>query len=246
VSTVKALAWVAGIVLLVLAAVAVYVLTNSAVLIERGIERYGSTYLGVAVDVGEVEVLLAEGSAIVHGVVVGNPPGFSGPPALNVPRMYIDLDMSRTSSALIVLESVAIEGAAVTALLQGRQSNLQWILDHLDSRIAAHERARQIRVVSEVQLVIEQLAFTGATANVVTGLGQARVDLPPIHLTDIGGDGGASVGQVLEQVLEPIVRAVLERAAAGAVAAARERLERRARSHLEAPAEIEDTQRPEE
>jgi hypothetical protein len=208
-SPVRALAWVAGIVVLVLAVIVVYVLTNSAAMIARSIERYGAMYLGVAVDVGEVSVALTEGTATVHGLVVGNPRGFTGPPALSIAELRLVLDMGRTSSALIVLHAVIIESAEVTALVQGTESNLQQIMDHLDSRIAAHERARQIRVVSEVRLIIQRLAFTGATATVVSEIrSPVRDDLPPVHLAAIGENGGASVGQVLRLVLEPVVRSL--------------------------------------
>jgi hypothetical protein len=206
---VKALAWVAGIVVLVLAVIIVYVLTNSAALIAHSIERYGALYLGVAVDVAEVSVALTDGTATVHGLVVGNPGDFSGPPALAVDELRIVLDMGRTSSGLIVLVAVVIENARVTALSLGRESNLQLIMDHLNARIDAHERARQIRVVSEVRLIIQRLAFTGATATVVSDhSGPMRVDLPPVHLSNIGENGGASVGQALRQVLEPVIRSV--------------------------------------
>jgi hypothetical protein len=215
----KALGWVAGAVVLVLTAIVVYVLMNSAALLERAIERYGTRYLGVQVTVDEVEVALTEGGATVRGLQVDNPRGFSGPPAMRMAEIRIGLDMGATSSALLVLDAVAIDGAEVTALLRRQESNLQQILDHLNAQIAAHGRAEQTRVASEVKLIIDRFDFTRATAAVESDvLGRATVDLPPVHLTGVGREqGGAAIGQVLRQLLEPIFRSVLSAAAARGV-----------------------------
>ena len=220
----KALGWVVITVVLVLAAVAVYVVVYSGALIERAIERQGSAYLGVSVEVGEVEVALRDGIAVIRGLVVGNPPGFTGPPAIRIDAIHMNLNVGQTSSELIVLEQMAVEGTAITALLRRQESNLQQIMDHLNREIAARERAEPIRVAPEVKLIIDRFALVDATAAVQSDLfGEASVALPPLHLTDVGrARNGATVGQVLRQVLEPLFRAILDAAIEGA---ARERVE---------------------
>jgi hypothetical protein len=206
----KALGWVAGAVALVLVVVAVYVVVRSAALVEAAIERHGHRYLGVPVEVDAVDVTLTERSATVRGLVVGNPPGFDGPPAVRVAEIRVALDLSRTSSEIVALEQVTLHGVEVTALFRRQGSNLQQIMDHLNARISAHERARETRVVAEVRLVIDHLEVLDARAAVASGfLGRVVVDLPPVRVTGIGREpGGASVGQVLRQVLEPLFRAL--------------------------------------
>jgi hypothetical protein len=206
----KALGWIIGLIALLIVAIGVYVVMNSGALLERAIETYGSRYLGARVDVGEVTVSLTDGSAAINRLVIDNPEGFSGPPAFQLSDISMTLNTDQLSSELIVLEEVIIEGASVAALVRGRETNLQRLMDNLNAQTASAEAAEETGVESEVKLIIDRFDFTAASASVDSDLlGQATVDIPDIHLADIGRQSnGATVGQVLQQVLEPVVRAV--------------------------------------
>ncbi|MEQ8858571.1 MAG: hypothetical protein RIC56_07985 [Pseudomonadales bacterium] len=206
----KAFVWIVGLVLLVIVGVGVYVVMNSGSLLEQAIESYGSEYLGAPVSVGGVNVALAEGSAAIDALEIGNPRGFSGPAAFKLGNLSATLDPQRTTSELVVLKSVSIDGAEINALAQGKETNLQRLMDNLNAQIGANQRAEETGVESEVKLIIDRFSFTNARASVTSDLlGNASVTLPDIQLSDIGrASNGATVGQVLKQVLDPIVRSV--------------------------------------
>lgn len=206
----KALGWIVGIIVLLLVAVGVYVVMNSSALLGRAIESYGSRYLGAPVSVGGVDLSVREGSAGIRSLEVGNPQPFSGPPAFRLAGISVTLDPAQVSSELIVLKNVTVDGAEVAALVRGRETNLQRLMDNLAANTGAAARAEETRVQSEVKLIIDRFSFTNASATVDSDvLGAAAVDIPDIHLSDIGRQSnGATVGQVLEQVMQPIVRAV--------------------------------------
>ena len=205
----KALGWIIGLLALLIVAVGVYVVMNSGALLERAIETYGTRYLGAPVEVARVDVSLSEGSAAISGLVIENPPGFSGPPAFRLSNIGMTLNTDELSSELIALREVIVDGANVTALVRGRESNLQTLMDNLNARIASSEQEAE----SEVKLIIDRFDFTGAGASVESDvLGDASVDIPDIHLADIGRQSnGATVGEALKQILEPVVRAVTRR-----------------------------------
>lgn len=233
----KAVLWIIAFVVLLVAGVGVYVVLNSGSLLERAIETYGSRYLEVPVEVDAVSVSLAERSAGINGLSVGNPRGFSGQDAFRLGSISVTLDTSQMSSELIVLNDVSIDGAEVTALATGQKTNLQQIMDNLDRNVAAGERAEETGVQSEVKLIIDRFSFTNARASVDSDvLGQAEVTIPDIRLTDIGRrSNGATVGEVLKQVLEPIYRAVTREMVRQGVdlEGAREDLERNIREKAE-------------
>jgi hypothetical protein len=206
----RALGWIVGIVVLLLVAVGVYVVMNSSALLGRAIETHGSRYLGAPVSVGGVDVSLREGSAGIRSLEVGNPPPFSGPPAFRLGGIAVTIDSAQVSSELIVLTNVTVDGAQVAALVRGRESNLQRLMDNLEANTRAAARAEQTGVQSEVKLIIDRFSFTNASASVDSDLfGGTAVDIPDVHLTDIGRQAnGATIGQVLQQVMQPIVRAV--------------------------------------
>ncbi len=211
----KALGWIIAAVAVIIVAIGAYVVLNRGALLERAIETYGSRYLDAPVDVGDVNVSLQNASATLNQLVVGNPAGFSGPPALSLDTIGVALNVSQLSGQLISLNQVTIDGAKLAVLVQGTKSNLQALMDNLDARIAASQQAEESGAQSEVKLIIDRLDFTNAQASVSSDLlGQSKVDVPDIHLTDIGRKtNGATVGEVLKQVLGPVVRAVTRRLA---------------------------------
>ena len=229
----KAIGWIIGIVAVLLVAVGVYVVINSGALLERAMETYGTRYLGAPVAVDEVAVSLTEGSSTVSGLEVGNPSGFSGPPAFQLAAVNVTLDPQQTTSELIVLKSVTIDGAEVAALARGGETNFKRLMDHLNREIGAADQAEETGVQSEVKLIIDRFAFTNARASIDSDLlGQAVVDLPDVHLHDIGRKtGGATVGEVLKQVLQPVYQAVTRELVSRGVdlEGARDRLEERVR-----------------
>lgn len=230
----KVLGWIIGLVALLIVAIGAYVVMNSGALLERAVESYGGQYLGAPVEVAEATVSLSDGSAAISGLVIENPPGFTGPPAFRLDNIAMVLDTDQLSRDLVVLREITIDGADVTALVEGRESNLGAIMEHLNAQIAAEEQAEE---GDEVKLIIDRLDFTGARASVESDvLGQGSVDIPDVHLTDVGRDsGGATVGEVLKQVLEPMIRAVTRRLLEQGVdlEGARERIEQNVRERAD-------------
>lgn len=211
----KTLGWIIAAVALIIVAIGAYVVLNSGALLERGIETYGSRYLGAPVDVGDVNVSIKDSSARVQELVVGNPSGFSGPPAISINTIGVTLIPSRISSQLIELKDVTIDGAQVAAVLHGTKSNLQQLMDNLQTRIGTTSSREETGAQSEIKLIIDRFDFVNARATVNSDvLGETSVDVPDIHLTDIGkSSNGATVGEVLKQVLTPVVRSVIRGAA---------------------------------
>lgn len=204
----KALGWIIGLLALLIVAFGLFLVMGSGALLERAIESYGSDYLGAPVEVADAEVSLTEGVAGIDGLVINNPAGFSGPPAFRLNEIRMTLNTEELSSEIIALREVTIDGASVSALLKGRQSNLQTLMDHLNEQLGPAEEEPVEE--SEVKLIIDRFDFTNARATVSSDvLGESAMDIPDVHLTDIGRkSNGATVGEVLKQVLEPIVRSV--------------------------------------
>jgi len=229
----KALGWIIGLVVLLIAGIGVYVVLNSGALLERAIETYGTRYLGAPVSVGGVNVAITEGSAGIDELVIDNPSEFSGPAAFRLGNISATLDTQQISSELVVLKNVSIDGAEINLLAEGRNTNLKALMDHLDREIGATDQAEDTGTASEVKLIIDRFSFTNATASVDSDvLGQASVTLPDINLSDIGRQSnGATVGQALKQILDPIVRAVTRRMVEQGVdlEGAKERLEQNLR-----------------
>ncbi|MGH8671704.1 MAG: hypothetical protein ACREUA_06675, partial [Burkholderiales bacterium] len=79
----------AGIVALLIGAVALWLYSSLDSLIEKAIERYGSEITGVSVTVGSVNVSPTDGIGEVAGLRLGNPKGFATERALRMATIGI-------------------------------------------------------------------------------------------------------------------------------------------------------------
>lgn len=190
-----------------------FVANNAGALVETAIEEAGPQYLGVTVDVEEIDLSFTEGFAEVRGVVVGNPVGFDGPYSVKVARTLVELDPEGISSEIIRIKRIAVDGADVAVIAKGLETNLQAIADRAaasDSGAPERPTAGERPVGEEIRVIVERLDFTNASASLKSNLlAETTIAIPDVHLTNVGeGDNGATMAEVAAQLLTPIVSAI--------------------------------------
>lgn len=208
----KAIGWIIGLVLLVVVGVGVYVVLNSGSLIKQAVETLGPQYLGVPVSLGSAEVSLTDGSGSLNNLEIGNPSGFAGPPSMRISRIALALDPSQISGELVTIKSLVIEGAELAIIAKGSQTNMQTIMDNLDS--GASEPTQPEAESAPMKLIIDSFAFTDAKTALISDLvGEKTLTIPDIKLTGIGRDSsGVTTQQAVKQLLNPILKAATEAA----------------------------------
>ncbi|MFP6836642.1 MAG: hypothetical protein VB948_11140 [Pseudomonadales bacterium] len=204
----KLLMWIVGSVVLLVVAVGVYVALFSGDLVKDAIEEYAPAYLGTGVRVSAVDISLAEGSGEVRGLQIDNPAGFGGGHAFKLGTIKLLLDPAQISQNLVVLKSVQIDGAEIAAVAKGSSTNLQQLMDNLAAAMGPENSEPDDG--SEVKLIIDRLDFTNAKTTVSSDvLGDLSVNIPDIHLKDVGrASDGATIGEVIKQLLDPVYKNV--------------------------------------
>jgi hypothetical protein len=209
----KALGWIVGIVLLLVVGVGAYIVLNSGSLVKSAIEELGPDYLGVDVKVGEVNLALAEGSAQVKNLNIGNPQGFAGDYLMKLGEVKVVLDTSQISDTLVVMKQVVIDGADVAAVAKGKRTNFQQLLDNLDSSAEGTSKPSDTSATaaeSEMKFIIDSFVFTNARASLASDvLGELEIELPDIRLQNVGRKtDGATAEEIAEQLIKPISAAI--------------------------------------
>ena len=191
-----------GLVLLLVIGVFVYVAYNTNSIVKNAIETIGPQYLDAPVRVKDVDISLQDGRGTLTNLEVGNPAGYEGPYAVRVGTVSVTLDVAHSTSGLVVLKRVTIDGARVAAIAKSaKETNLRT----LSSNVPSSKNA------SPIKLIIDELDVTNTQAAVSSPLlsRALEVNVPDVHLKDIGrSTGGADVGTVINQVLAPITKAV--------------------------------------
>ncbi len=210
----KALGWIIGIVVLLVAGVVVYVALNSGSLVKRGIEEFGPQYLGVDVSVDEVNLALTEGSAQIKGLHIGNPAGFAGSHLMNLNEIKVILDTNQISDTLVVMKQVVIDGADIAAVAKGKRTNFQALMDNLEAATGGPGEGTSESTAGEMKFIIDQFSFTNAKASMNSDvLGALDLEIPDIRLKDIGRKTNGATGvEIAEQIFKPISAAISKEA----------------------------------
>jgi hypothetical protein len=200
----KVIGVIVAILLLIVIGIFVYVGYNTNAIVKTAIETLGTQYLGAPVSVGKVDISLADGHGTLNELEVGNPPGYTGAYALRIGTITVGFDVANSTSQLIVMKQLTIDGTRVAAIANSpKDTNLK----ALSSNIPASKSP------SPLKLIVDQLDITHTQATVSSPLVAKSFDatVSDVHLKDVGrAQGGASVGAVIEQVLQPIVAAIAQ------------------------------------
>ncbi|MBI3608916.1 MAG: hypothetical protein HY207_13220 [Nitrospirae bacterium] len=183
-------------------------------LVASAIRTFGPEITGVAIHLDRVKIDALDGRAELHGLVVGNPKGFSTDHALSLGEIGMTLDLSSLTKDVIVIKQISILKPDVTYELSTEGSNLGVIQRNVDRYVGRHRTATTPQAEREQgkKLVIETLTIKNATATVSAAVIHGppiSVPLPDLHLRDIGKQsGGITAGEAVNQVLAALTQSV--------------------------------------
>jgi hypothetical protein len=183
-------------------------------LVASAIRTFGPEITGVSISLDRVKINALDGRAELHGLVVGNPKGFSTDHALSLGEIGMTLDLASLTKDVIVIKQVSIVKPDVTYELSAEGSNLGVIQWNVDRYVGQHRTGAAFQAEREQgkKLVIETLTIKNATVTVSTAVVQrppVSVPLPDLHLRDIGKQsGGATAGEAVKQVLGALTQSV--------------------------------------
>ena len=202
----------AGALLLVLIAAGVaYLLHSLDRLIEREIERHGSELTGTAVEVGGVDLRIAEGRGAIRGLRVANPEGFRAGDALALDDIELAIEArSPTARPFRIQELRVGETDLWLETSSGGRSNLEEIRQHAvrAGREGPSSEAEEAESGEPVRLAIAELRFDGGTVWFQTAESDEpdELELPAFALRDVGGTAGATGSEIGALVIRELVR----------------------------------------
>lgn len=210
---------VVGLLVVIVAGVVAYVLSNLDSLVKEAVETHGSAVTQAKVTLNEVKIEATSGAGALRGLTVGNPAGFKTPSAFELGQISIQIDSKSIGSDPIVIRDILIGAPKITYEMGSGGSNIDALQRNVDTYMkrmgagggaAKDDAAKKDGAKGEEgpKLVIENLRIKDAVANVsATFMGgkTMSLNLPDMHLKDIGKkSGGASPGEVIQKVISSI------------------------------------------
>ncbi len=196
-----------------------YALTNLSGIIESSIENFGSQATQTQVSLDSVDLSLAEGTAALNGLTVGNPSGYSSNNAVSLGRINVAIDLeslqncSATGCDVVTLKEVSVDSPQILYELGQGGNNLKTIQKNVEAYTAGLSRGGSSSgsSSSSTKLIIDRLVVRGGQIAVRRGESKiADVPMPTIDMKNIGrSQGGVEPGQVAAIVLGRITQASL-------------------------------------
>lgn len=210
-----------GIVVVLAAAGIFYLVTNLESIVKAAIERYGSRATGTDVAVASVRIDLRGGSGAIGGIRIDNPSGFSTPRAFDLEDIAIAIDTGSVRRDPIVVESVRVSAPRVVyEINESGKANIDVIRESLERYRKQLEPAEEERAAGGRHVLIRDLVIEGGEIEIRLPAPANRTysaALPPIRLADVGGEGGATPGELALQVLRPLAAQTVQTAARAGV-----------------------------
>jgi len=150
---------IAVLILLVLVGVgvALFVSTSLDDLIAEQIEVQGSAALGSKVSVANVKTSLTNGSAVISGLTIANPDGYSTTNAIQISSFSAKVDYQNQ-----LIEQISIDQPIINAEVANNKNNFQELLDNIPE---TEDTDQNTDDSNDVVLTIKQLAIRQATVN---------------------------------------------------------------------------------
>lgn len=206
---------------LVVAAVIWKVGANLDGIVAGMIEEVGTDVLKTRVTVSAVSVDLKEGKAVISGLTVANPPGYSPSNLLEVATVEVDLAFNSLPSNALNIQAVNIRNPVI--IYEGDAnggSNLQTVLDNMEEDAPVTSGDNSTPGGSnhdEFKLIIDSLTFSGGRVTASSALKPGEViefELSDIRMKDIGrAEGGVTTDAVAEMVVRKLLRQTVRAAA---------------------------------
>ena len=185
-------------------------------LVKKAVETLGPQVAGVPVRLGSFSVSPFTGRLRLKGLVVGNPPGFKTPSALEVGEVRVSVRLRTLLSDRIVVKEVFVGGASATYELGPGGSNVAVIQRKVDAfagQGAGGEKGEASGAAKKLR--IEDFRFSGASVRLSATLlgGQAlTLPIPDVRLKDVGGEQGTAPAKAAAQIASAVASAVAKAA----------------------------------
>ncbi|HVV01416.1 MAG TPA: hypothetical protein VHH88_08645 [Verrucomicrobiae bacterium] len=197
------------IILILLAILSVHLFLDGVV--QRSVEFYGPKMTKTDVKLGAVHLSLLSGAGKLSNFVVGNPEGFKTPSAIEVGSTSIALEPGSIFGSKVIIRSINVQKPEVTFESDLKSVNLQKILSNVEDATGGGEGTKEpaktepapAKTKGGKKLEVDDLVISGGKVHVsLTSLGRsATVDLPEIHLTNLGKDSDGITGAELAKVV---------------------------------------------
>lgn len=200
----KILIW--GVVVFVVLLAGAYFVRNY--IVEQAVEEGSTRVFGLQTDLGSAGLSIQAGSLDLNSYRISNPDEYTAENIFSIEHGMLDVDRGSIFDDVVVVDSLVIQGVRIAIEQKDTRGNYSTLLDNIRQADFGSGSSSD-----ETKLKIGRVALRDINVSVsLVALGETRYEesltLENFTIDDIGGESGATVGEVAARV----VRTTLQRA----------------------------------
>jgi uncharacterized protein involved in outer membrane biogenesis len=178
-------------------------------IVHKSVEKVGPAMAKVEVKLKDVDLSPFSGSGKLEGLLVGNPPGYKSPAAIQVGTAALKVEPRSLFGDKVVVRSIRMEAPEITFEGDLKGNNLSKILENIQGTEEKAPATKEEAKAKSRKLQVDDFLLTGAKVNVSSSLlggKTATVTIPEIHLANLGqGPEGITPAELTKRVLKEII-----------------------------------------
>ncbi|MGD8491967.1 MAG: hypothetical protein PVH44_00095 [Desulfobacterales bacterium] len=216
-----------GAIVILLIVVVVVGISKLGPLVKMAVNTYGPKITDTELRVDDVGLSLFSAEAKLKKFFLGNPKGFKSPSAMTVGSIFVDVDQGSITKNPIIINRIEVVEPEITYEKRGKSDNFQSILSNVQKNVPQKGSAKKetAKEGPGKQLIINDFIVKKGKVNLAVAMAagtlgeqEIKVDLPDIHLKDIGREkGGASAAEVTKEIVAALYGKIQSPAVMGAL-----------------------------
>jgi hypothetical protein len=194
---------------------------NLGSLIKLAVEEVGPKLTQSEVKLDSADISFLSGSGELDGLLVGNPKGYSAPNAIKVGNIRMTVDKGSLTTDRIIIREIVILAPEITYEKKGKTDNFKALIANVNKAVASEKKQEKSNdsgskeeAGSQKKVQIDNLIIKNGKVNLAGGLLKTfgdkgmGINLPDIHLKDIGKKKDTTPAQAFALVLNEMTKGI--------------------------------------
>ncbi|WP_417432285.1 AsmA family protein [Kiloniella sp.] len=186
----------------------IFIYSSLDSIVKAAVESVASDMTQTEVTLDNVSISPTTGEGSLSGFLMSNPKGFKSSDAFKFEEITIKVDPTSIASDVVIINEIRIKAPHITYEVGPQKSNIDTINENAQTTSSADNSDNSAG--SGPKFIVEHLYLNDGEVSVAAApLGDKTidVDLPNIHLKDIGkGGNGASPDVILQAALGAVTK----------------------------------------
>lgn len=206
-----------GVLVLCIIGALMLVILNLGDVIKAAVNKYGPPITQTEVRLGSADISVLSGAGSLSEFYLGNPKGFSMPSAIECDTIRVKVDTDSLTTDRIIIEEIFVDGPIISYEQKGKTDNFKTIVNNIkktvagekkeEAKPASEDEQQATKTGSEKTIQINNFIVKNGTinlgGNMLKAFGDSGVgiDMPYIHLKDIGKEKKTTPAEAFAQIL---------------------------------------------